>query len=91
MRSGTAIRGFFLHCCCCIPSREIVGEFPIIYASAAQARAQAVGLKGAKYPWRPIRRMQRQTPHFAYVLGEREIHVNADIAIAQWQYLAGDP
>jgi len=26
-----------------------------------------------------------QTPHFAYVLGEREIHVNADIAIAQWQ------
>ena len=27
-----------------------------------------------------------QTPHFAYVLGEREIHVNADIAIAQWQY-----
>ena len=27
-----------------------------------------------------------QTPHMAYVLGETEIHVNADVAIAQWQY-----
>ena len=54
---------------------------------AAQARAQAVGLKGAKYPWEADpENGSEQTPHFAYVLGDREIHVNADIAIAQWQY-----
>ncbi|HSZ10488.1 MAG TPA: glycosyl hydrolase family 65 protein [Steroidobacteraceae bacterium] len=54
---------------------------------AAQARAQARGLKGAKYPWESdAENGSEQTPHFAYVLGEREIHVNADIAIAQWQY-----
>jgi trehalose/maltose hydrolase-like predicted phosphorylase len=54
---------------------------------AAQARAQARGLKGAKYPWEAdAENGSEQTPHFAYVLGEREIHINADIAIAQWQY-----
>jgi trehalose/maltose hydrolase-like predicted phosphorylase len=54
---------------------------------AALARAQAVGLKGAKYPWEADpQNGSEQTPHFAYVLGEREIHVSADIAIAQWQY-----
>jgi protein-glucosylgalactosylhydroxylysine glucosidase len=54
---------------------------------AAQARAQARGFKGAKYPWEADpENGSEQTPHFAYVLGEREIHVNADIAIAQWQY-----
>jgi trehalose/maltose hydrolase-like predicted phosphorylase len=54
---------------------------------AAQARAQARGLKGAMYPWEADpENGSEQTPHFAYVLGEREIHVSADIAIAQWQY-----
>ena len=54
---------------------------------AAQARAQARGLKGAMYPWEADpENGSEQTPHSAYVLGEREIHVNADIAIAQWQY-----
>src|SRR6202051_3680125 len=54
---------------------------------AAQARAQGSGFKGAKYPWEADpENGSEQTPHFAYVLGEREIHVNADIAIAQWQY-----
>jgi trehalose/maltose hydrolase-like predicted phosphorylase len=54
---------------------------------AAQSRAQARGLKGAMYPWESDpQNGSEQTPHFAYVLGEREIHVNADIAIAQWQY-----
>jgi trehalose/maltose hydrolase-like predicted phosphorylase len=54
---------------------------------AAQARAQARGLKGAMYPWESDpENGSEQTPHFAYVLGEREIHVNADVAIAQWQY-----
>ena len=54
---------------------------------AAQARAHARGLKGAMYPWESDpENGSEQTPHIAYVLGEREIHVNADIAIAQWQY-----
>jgi len=54
---------------------------------AAQARAQTAGLKGAKYPWEADpENGSEQTPHFAHVLGDREIHVNADIAIAQWQY-----
>ena len=55
--------------------------------AAAQARAHERGLKGAMYPWESDpENGSEQTPHFAYVLGEREIHVNADIAIAQWQY-----
>jgi neutral trehalase/trehalose/maltose hydrolase-like predicted phosphorylase len=54
---------------------------------AAQARAHARGLEGAMYPWEADpENGTEQTPHFAAVLGEREIHVNADIAIAQWQY-----
>ena len=54
---------------------------------AAQARAQTGGFKGAKYPWEADpENGSEQIPHFAYVLSEREIHVNADIAIAQWQY-----
>ena len=54
---------------------------------AAQARAHERGYKGAMYPWESDpENGSEQTPHFAYVLGEREIHVNADIALAQWQY-----
>ncbi|HEY0198559.1 MAG TPA: glycosyl hydrolase family 65 protein [Rhodanobacter sp.] len=54
---------------------------------AAQQRSKERGLKGAMYPWEADpQNGTEQTPHFAYVLGEREIHVNADIAIAQWQY-----
>jgi trehalose/maltose hydrolase-like predicted phosphorylase len=55
--------------------------------AAAQARAYDRGYAGAMYPWESDpENGSEQTPHFAYVLGEREIHVNADIAIAQWQY-----
>ncbi|UGB44471.1 glycoside hydrolase family 65 protein [Frateuria edaphi] len=54
---------------------------------AAQARARERGLRGAMYPWESDpQHGTEQTPHPAYVLGEREIHVNADVAIAQWQY-----
>jgi hypothetical protein len=54
---------------------------------AAQARARAHGYAGAMFPWESDpENGSEQTPHFAQVLGEREIHVNADIAIAQWQY-----
>jgi trehalose/maltose hydrolase-like predicted phosphorylase len=54
---------------------------------AAQARAHARGLEGAMYPWEADpENGTEQIPYFAHVLSEREIHVNADIAIAQWQY-----
>jgi trehalose/maltose hydrolase-like predicted phosphorylase len=54
---------------------------------AAQARAQARGLKGAMFPWEADpENGSEQIPYFAHVLSEREIHINADIAIAQWQY-----
>ena len=54
---------------------------------AAQARAKERGLKGAMYPWEADpENGSEQIPYFAHVLSEREIHVNADVAIAQWQY-----
>jgi trehalose/maltose hydrolase-like predicted phosphorylase len=54
---------------------------------AAQARASARGLRGAMYPWEADpENGSEQTPHFASILGEREIHVNADVAIAQYEY-----
>jgi trehalose/maltose hydrolase-like predicted phosphorylase len=54
---------------------------------AALRRAQERGLKGAMYPWESDpENGSEQIPYFAHVLSEREIHVNADVAIAQWQY-----
>ncbi|MEP6938594.1 MAG: glycoside hydrolase family 65 protein [Rudaea sp.] len=62
-------------------------EFRAHTLRAAQARARAAGMRGAKFPWESDpERGTEETPHFAYVLGEREIHVNADVALAQWQY-----
>ena len=54
---------------------------------AARQRARQRGFDGAMYPWESDpENGSEQTPHMAYVLGETEIHVNADVAIAQWQY-----
>src|SRR5439155_766671 len=54
-------------------------------ALAREARDR--GFDGAMYPWESDpENGSEQTPHSAYVLGETEIHVNADVAIAQWQY-----
>ena len=54
---------------------------------AAQQRARARGLQGAMYPWEADpENGTEQVVHAAWVLGERENHVNADVAIAQWQY-----
>ncbi len=54
---------------------------------AARQRARARGLRGAMYPWEADpQNGTEQVVHAAWVLGEREIHVNADVAIAQWQY-----
>lgn len=52
----------------------------------ARERAAQYGAKGLMYPWEsdPQKGVD-VTPHFAYGV-YREIHVNADIAIAQWQY-----
>ena len=52
----------------------------------ARDRAKQYGAKGTMYPWEadPETGVDH-TPHFAYGVW-REIHVNADIAIAQWQY-----
>lgn len=52
----------------------------------ARERARQYGARGTMYPWEadPETGVDN-TPHFAYGVF-REIHVNADIAIAQWQY-----
>jgi trehalose/maltose hydrolase-like predicted phosphorylase len=52
----------------------------------ARERARQYGARGTMYPWEadPETGVDH-TPHFAYGV-YREIHVNADIAIAQWQY-----
>jgi trehalose/maltose hydrolase-like predicted phosphorylase len=52
----------------------------------ARERARQYGVKGTMYPWEadPETGVDH-TPYFAYGVF-REIHVNADIAIAQWQY-----
>ena len=52
----------------------------------ARARAKQYGASGTMYPWEADPQTGvDNTPHFAYGVF-REIHVNADIAIAQWQY-----
>jgi len=54
---------------------------------AAQERARQNGFKGAMYPWEadPFNGSD-QTPHFAQANALREVHINGDVAIAQWQY-----
>jgi trehalose/maltose hydrolase-like predicted phosphorylase len=52
----------------------------------ALQRARKFGVQGAMYPWESDPQTGvDNTPHFAHEAW-REIHVNADIAIAQWQY-----
>jgi trehalose/maltose hydrolase-like predicted phosphorylase len=52
----------------------------------ARERARQYGVEGTMYPWEADPETGVDyTPHFAYGVF-REIHVNADIAIAQWQY-----
>lgn len=54
---------------------------------AAQQRARDHGLAGAMYPWEADpENGSEQTPHSALPLAESEIHVNAAVAVAQWQY-----
>jgi trehalose/maltose hydrolase-like predicted phosphorylase len=53
---------------------------------AARANARANGYQGAMYPWEADERGQETTPTFAVQNAKMEIHVNGDVALAQWQY-----
>lgn len=54
---------------------------------AARQRTHAAGFEGAKYPWEADPgNGTEQVLYAAHRLSVGEIHVNADIAIAQWQY-----
>jgi len=54
---------------------------------AAEARAKAYGYRGAMYPWEsdPQKGIE-STDHDFVPIGAREIHLDGDIAISQWQY-----
>jgi trehalose/maltose hydrolase-like predicted phosphorylase len=53
---------------------------------AARANASANGFQGAMYPWEADERGRETTPTFAVQNAKMEIHVNGDVALAQWQY-----
>jgi protein-glucosylgalactosylhydroxylysine glucosidase len=54
---------------------------------AARQRARRHGFDGAMFPWgSDPENGTDQTPHSAVLLADTEIHVSADVAIAQWQY-----
>ena len=53
---------------------------------AALANARANRLRGAMYPWEADERGLETTPRFAIQNAKSEIHVNGDVALAQWQY-----
>jgi trehalose/maltose hydrolase-like predicted phosphorylase len=53
---------------------------------AARANARANGYRGAMYPWEADELGNETTPHFAVQNAKSEIHVNGDVALAQWQY-----
>jgi trehalose/maltose hydrolase-like predicted phosphorylase len=55
--------------------------------AAAEARARKEGFKGAMFPWEsdPVTGAE-VTPYFVKQFAVREVHVNGDVAIAQWQY-----
>ncbi len=53
---------------------------------AAKANARKNGWKGAMYPWEAGPDGSEATPRFAWQNATSEIHVNAAVALAQWQY-----
>ena len=54
--------------------------------AAAQANARQNGFRGAMYPWEADELGRETTPHFAVQNARSEIHVNGDVALAQWQH-----
>ncbi|MDE2052333.1 MAG: glycoside hydrolase family 65 protein, partial [Gammaproteobacteria bacterium] len=66
---------------------ESLVDFRSRTLAAAEARATQHGFAGAMYPWESDPQSGSDvTPHSAYVLSQSEIHVNSEVAIAQWQY-----
>ena len=53
---------------------------------AARENAKQNKFRGAMYPWEADERGVETTPHFAVQNAKSEIHVNGDVALAQWQY-----
>ncbi len=53
---------------------------------AARENARLNRFRGAMYPWEADERGVETTPHFAVQNARSEIHVNGDVALAQWQY-----
>jgi trehalose/maltose hydrolase-like predicted phosphorylase len=53
---------------------------------SARANAKANGFRGAMYPWEADELGRETTPHFAVQNARSEIHINGDVALAQWQY-----
>jgi trehalose/maltose hydrolase-like predicted phosphorylase len=66
-------------------ARSLVG-FRGRTLDAARANAVANGYQGAMYPWEADERGRETTPAFAVQNAKMEIHVNGDVALAQWQY-----
>ncbi|HSU93880.1 MAG TPA: hypothetical protein VLI43_09230 [Gemmatimonadaceae bacterium] len=66
-------------------ARSLV-DFRARTIGAARANARANGFRGAQYPWEADDRGNETTPHFAAQNAHSEIHVNGDVAVAQWQY-----
>jgi trehalose/maltose hydrolase-like predicted phosphorylase len=66
-------------------ARSLV-DFRAHTVNAARANARANGFRGAQYPWEADDRGNETTPHFAAQNAHSEIHVNGDVAVAQWQY-----
>ncbi|HVS75952.1 MAG TPA: glycosyl hydrolase family 65 protein [Steroidobacteraceae bacterium] len=55
--------------------------------AAARLRARRHGYAGAMFPWESDpQNGTDQTPYSAHLLSESEVHVNSEVAIAQWQY-----
>ncbi len=66
---------------------ESLVDFRARTLAAAEARAKQHGFAGAMYPWESDPQNGSDvTPHSAVVLSDSEIHVNSEVAIAQWQY-----
>ncbi len=53
---------------------------------AARRNARENGYRGTMYPWEADERGVETTPRFAIQNARSEIHVNGDVALAQWQY-----
>jgi len=66
-------------------ARSLV-EFRSRTLPSARANARANNFRGAMYPWEADELGRETTPFFAIQNARSEIHVNGDVALAQWQY-----